>query len=264
MALERTISVVVPAYNEMGNLEAAVLDVLHALRTFDDYEVIIVNDGSKDGTGEVADRLAAAHEKVLAIHHNPNRGFSASYQTGLAHARMAYFTFVPGDHEVALESVEAIFDAVGKADLVIPYHGTPWNRTWPRRILTWICTTQLNILFSRNLRYFQGPAVYPTILARALPITTGGFFFATEMLVNALMMGYSWVEVPLTHHERTYGQSKAVKGSNIVNAQLTIIRLWWNVRMRGEVAARPSLRMEPLPTIRPEALRSEVRTGPGL
>jgi glycosyltransferase involved in cell wall biosynthesis len=248
MTFGRSISVVVPAYNEMGNLEAAVRDVVHALRSFDDYEVIIVNDGSKDGTGEVADRLAASLDRVSVIHHETNKGFSASYQTGLKHARMAYFTFVPGDHEVALESVEGIFDAVGKADIVIPYHGTPWNRTWHRRLLTWICTTQLNVLFSRHLKYFQGPAVYPTDLARALPNTTSGFFFATEMLVNALMMGYSWIEVPLIHHERAYGQSKAVKPGNIVSAQLTILRLWWLVRVRGQVLARPPAAQEPVPT----------------
>src|SRR3954447_12807092 len=252
MAVERTISVVVPAYNEMGNLEAAVRDVLHALRTYDDYEVIVVNDGSQDGTGAVADQLAAEHDRVTVVHHERNRGFSASYQTGLEHARMAYFTFVPGDHEVALESVEGIFAAVGKADIVIPYHGTPWNRTWHRRVLTWICTTQLKILFGHHLKYFQGPAVYPTALARALPITTGGFFFATEMLVNALMMGYSWIEVPLTHHERTYGQSKAVKPANIVNAQLTILRLWWFVRIQGNIAARPKLQEPVLPLLRSE------------
>ena len=239
MLSARTLSVVVPAYNEMGNLADAVGDVVQALRSFDDYEVIIVNDGSTDGTGEVADRLAPTLDRVRVIHHERNRGFSASYRTGLANARMAYFTFVPGDHEVAAESVEAIFDAVGKADLVVPYHGTPWNRAWHRRALTWICTTQLNVLFGRDLNYYQGPAVYPTALARVLPNRTGGFFFATEMLVNALLMGYSYVEVPLTHHERTYGQSKAVRPSNIVSAQLTILRLWWSLRVRGGVAARP-------------------------
>ena len=259
MLSARTMSVVVPAYNEMGNLENAVKDVVHALRTFDDYEVIIVNDGSKDGTGEVADRLAATIDRVRVIHHERNRGFSASYQTGLASARMAYFTFVPGDHEVALESIEGIFDAVGKADLVVPYHGTPWNRTWERRILTWICTTQLNVLFSRNLKYYQGPAVYPTALARVLPNHTGGFFFASEMLVNALLMGYTYVEVPLTHHERTYGQSKAVKPSNIVDAQLTILRLWWTLRVRGGVATRPSVVEESAPAFSPE-----VGAGPAL
>ena len=259
MLSAHTMSVVVPAYNEMGNLENAVKDVVHALRTFDDYEVIVVNDGSRDGTGEVADRLAATMDRVRVIHHQRNRGFSASYQTGLAQARMAYFTFVPGDNEVAAESVEEIFNAVGKADLVVPYHGTPWNRTWQRRILTWICTTQLNILFSRNLKYFQGPAVYPTELARVLPINTTGFFFATEMLVNALLMGYTYVEVPLTHHERTYGQSKAVKLSNIVDAQITILRLWWSLRVRGGVAARPSSVEAP-----GSALGREAGAGPAL
>ncbi|MFN8632826.1 MAG: glycosyltransferase family 2 protein [Chloroflexota bacterium] len=239
MAFARSMSVVIPAYNEAGNLEGAVHDTVHALRTFDDFEVIIVDDGSTDGTGEVADRLASTMPRVKAIHHRPNRGFAASYQTGLKHATMAFFTFVPGDHEVAAESVEEIFNAVGSADVVVPYHGTPWNRTWHRRLLTWICTTQINVLFGYNLKYFQGPAVYPTELARVLPIGTTGFFFATEMLLNALMMGYSCVEVPLVHHERSYGHSKAVKPGNIVDAQITILRLWWSLRIRGERVARP-------------------------
>jgi hypothetical protein len=92
-----------------------------------------------------------------------------------------------------------------------------------------------------------------------LPINTSGFFFATEMLVNALLMGYSWIEVPLTHHERTYGKSKAVALSNIVNAQLTILRLWWNLRIRGGVLNRPTLALEPRP-----ALTHEVGSGPAL
>ena len=106
MGLARSISVVVPAYNEMGNLEGAVRDVVHALQSFDEFEVIIVNDGSKDGTGEVADRLAEILPNVRVIHHEVNRGFSESYRTGLKNARMSYFTFVPGDHEVANRAME--------------------------------------------------------------------------------------------------------------------------------------------------------------
>ena len=237
----RSISVVVPAYNELGNLEGAVHDALRAVSGFDEHELIIVNDGSRDGTRELADRLAAELPHVRVVHHERNRGFAQAYRTGLKNARMAFVTFVPGDNEVAAESVQVILDAVGRADLVIAYHGTPWNRTWHRRLLTWICTTQLNVLFGHRLRYYQGPTVYPTALAQALPITTHGFFFATEMLVHALALGNSWVEIPLTHRERTYGHSKAVALSNIVNAQLTIVRLWWNVRVLGKVARRPAV-----------------------
>ena len=60
------------------------------------------------------------------------------------------------------------------------------------------------------------------------------------MLLNALAMGYSFVEVPLIHQERAYGQSKAARLSNIINAEQTILRLWWNLRVRNAVAPRPA------------------------
>jgi glycosyltransferase involved in cell wall biosynthesis len=232
MTFRPTLSVLVPAYNEARNLEGAVRDVVSAAARFEDFEVLIVDDGSTDGTGEVAERLAREITQVTAIHHPRNLGFAAAYRTALAQARMSHFTFVPGDHEVASESVRGIFAAVGLADLVIPFHATPWNRPPLRRLLTWICTTQLNWLFGWRLRYYQGPTVYPTALARALPATASGFFFIAELLVNALDAGYNTVEVGLIHQERAYGASKAVALSNVLNAQQTILRLWWNVRIR--------------------------------
>jgi len=247
MDLARSISVVIPAFNEGANLDGAVRDAVAAAQDFDAYEIIVVNDGSHDDTGQVADRLAAELEYVRVIHHEVNRGFAASYQTGLKHATMAYFTFVPGDHEVTPDSVVRIFGAIGQADLVVPYHGTPWKRTWPRRILTYVCTTEINLLFGHHLKYFQGPTVYPTTLARALPITTHGFFFCTEMLLNALAMGYSFVEVPLVHQERAYGTSKAIGFGKIVSAELTILKLWWNLRVRNGVAPRPASLPAPCP-----------------
>ena len=176
-------------YNEALNLEGSVADALVACSDFDDYEILIVNDGSTDGTRALADQLAATLDHVRVIHHVTNRGFGAAYGTALAEARMSYFTFVPGDHEIAPESVTQIFGEVGKADLVVPFHATPWKRPFLRRALTWISTTQVNLLFGWNLKYYQGPVVYPTELARLLPRTTPGFYFATEMLVHAARRG---------------------------------------------------------------------------
>jgi glycosyltransferase involved in cell wall biosynthesis len=233
-ARRRTISVLIPAYNELQNLEGSVCDALAACRDFDDYEVLIVDDGSTDGTGALAEQLASTLDHVRVIHHARNRGFGAAYGTGLVAARMACFTFVPGDHEIAPESVTHIFGAVGKADLVVPFHATPGKRPFLRRVLTWISTTQVNLLFGWNVKYYQGPVVYPTELARLLPRTTAGFYFATEMLAHALDAGYSYAEIGLTHRERTYGRSKAVAWSNAANAQWTILKLWWHIRVRHQ------------------------------
>ena len=78
----------------------------------------------------------ASHISVIVIPKDTrfaepiNLGFAAAYRSGLERASLPYFTFLPGDNEVAPESVQAIFDAIGRADLVVPYHGTPWRRAW--------------------------------------------------------------------------------------------------------------------------------------
>jgi glycosyltransferase involved in cell wall biosynthesis len=244
----RTISVIIPAYNEARNLEAAVNTVIEAAGTFDDFEVLIVNDGSTDDTGEVAERLAAADPRLRVVHHGSNQGFAAAYGSGLARARMQYVTFAPGDNEIVGASLAEIFDAVGKADLVVPYHGTPWKRAFYRRILTWTCVTQINAFFGWHLHYFQGPTVYPTDVARVLPRTTRGFFFITEMLVYALAAGYTAVEVPLIHQERAYGRSNAVGLSKIVDAERTILHLWWQIRLLGR-------RVPVVPVVQDEVLQ---------
>jgi dolichol-phosphate mannosyltransferase len=229
----RTLSIIVPAYNESRSIEGVVANIKAAGTSLDDFEILIVDDGSTDDTGQIADALAAKYAEVSVIHHPRNRGFAATYGSGLARARLEYVTFLPGDNEVALGSITNIFNAVGTADLVVPYHSTPWNRAWHRRVLTWVCVTEINVLFGWHVKYTQGNAVYPTELARRLPITTRHFFFITEMLVHALVAGYTFVHVPLTHQERTYGRSKAMSLANMASAEATMLRLWWHVRVHG-------------------------------
>src|SRR4051812_41356629 len=143
----RSVSVMVAAFNESVDLEGTVLDVIGALADFDEYEVIIVDDGSTDGTAEIADRLSEEHSCVLVVHHPVNQGIVAVYRSGLRAATKDYFTWVGGDHEIAAESVHAILHAIGDADLVIPYHATPGERAWHHRLVTWGATQQINLLF---------------------------------------------------------------------------------------------------------------------
>ena len=244
MGRRDSISVFMPAHNEAMNLEGAVLDVVAAAEErFEDYEILIVDDGSTDGTGEVADRLTREHPRIGVIHNTGKQGIAYGYRTALAQATKEYFAFLPGDREVHAASVQAIFRAVGTADLVVPYHQNREARAWYRRVMTSVCTALLNALFAQRLRYYQGPAVYATSLARQLPTTTRGFFFLTEMLVHALRRGCTYVEVGLIHQERAYGRSKAVGLSNIVVALQTILGLWWRVCVRkaSPVAQTPGL-----------------------
>jgi glycosyltransferase involved in cell wall biosynthesis len=238
----RAVTIFIPAYNEVANLEGTIGDVLEATGSVSDYEIIVVDDGSTDGTGELADALADRTTRVRVIHNPRNLGLAAGYRRALAEARMPHFTFVPGDREVSTESIKHILSAVGSADVVVPYHANSHARLWHRRLLTCTSTALINFLFGLRLRYYQGPCVYPTALARSLRTTNSGFFFLAEMLVQALRRGHSYVEVGLIHQERLSGHSKAVSVRNIRRALATILRLWWALRVRPTISRHTEIR----------------------
>jgi dolichol-phosphate mannosyltransferase len=224
MAIARRISVFLPAYNEEGNLERSVADIVWAAeRVTSEYEILIVNDGSTDRTGELAERLGLENPRIRAVHQPRNMGIAAAYQRALDEAKLDHFSFLAADGEIARDSVRDIFAAVGRADIVVPYHQNPRARQLHRRVLTWAS---------------QGPCIYPVALARSLPKTAGGFYFLTQMLIHAIHAGSSYVEVGLTHVDRTHGRSKAVSIKNILKALRAIGQTWWAIHVRHELVAR--------------------------
>jgi len=116
------LSVVIPAFNEADNLEPVVRETLAAFEgqpSFGSFELIIVDDGSTDGTAAVADRLAQAHAPVTAIHHPANRGFGAALRSGFTASRGRLVTLITADGEVGPDQVIALIDDMGDADLML-------------------------------------------------------------------------------------------------------------------------------------------------
>lgn len=234
MEWRRRVSIFIPAYNEVRNLAAAIEDVVGvAEAVLDDYEVLLVDDGSTDGTRELADELAHEHPKLRVIHQPRNLGIAAAYVRALDEAKLDYFSFLPADREVSVDSIRAIFSAVGSADIVVPYHANSRARAPHRRLMTWGYTALVNRALGLGVPYYQGPTIYPTWLARALPKSAGGFSFPTEMLAHAVHAGHGYVAVGLHHQPRAHGSSKAVSARNIGKALATVARLWWRLRVKG-------------------------------
>ncbi|MBM4125485.1 MAG: glycosyltransferase family 2 protein, partial [Nitrospira sp.] len=153
MPMSSTLSVIIPALNEEGNLSAAVETVLGAIGDrFADYELLIFDDGSTDRTGAIADQLAARNSHTRVIHNPRNMGFGYNYNRGVELARMEYVTMFPGDNEIPGEAIRTILSAVGSADIVVPYISTPAVRGWSRRVISACFVGVLNILFGLRLR----------------------------------------------------------------------------------------------------------------
>src|SRR5829696_10531259 len=149
---ERSVSVFVAAYNEVENLGPTIETLRRAFQgTVDDYEIIVVDDGSTDGTYEVSEALAAADPAVKVIHNPRNMGLGYGWQRAIEAATRQSFVFVPGDNTWPYPSLRDLFASLGTADVVTSYPTNPEIRDWGRRIVSATFTAGLNVIFGLQL-----------------------------------------------------------------------------------------------------------------
>jgi glycosyltransferase involved in cell wall biosynthesis len=228
-----TLTVIIPALNEAGNLSAAVRTVLEAISgRFADYELLIFDDGSTDQTGSIADELAAGNPHIRVVHNPRNMGFGYNYSRGVELARMEYVTMFPGDNEIPGDAIRTILGAIGSADIVVPYISTPAVRSGSRRFISASFVALIDFLFGLRLRYFNGPCVHRRTLLQSVPMRTHGFAYMTAILVRLIRSGCSYVEVPMPLQARQHGRSKAFRLKNIVSVLSTIGELLWEIRVK--------------------------------
>lgn len=248
---EASITFVVPAYNEAANLAGAVDCVRGAAEgTVTEFRVLIVDDGSGDGTGELADSLARSDARVSVLHNGRNRGYGYSVAAGIRSARTDYVMMVPGDNEIEAASIRALLERLGAADVVIPYTANPEVRTFGRELLSRAYTGLVNALFGLRLRYYNGTPIHRSRLIQATPIRTDGFAFQAETLVRLLRSGCSYVQVPMTIRPREGGRSKALRPRNIASVLWTLGRLFLSVHLveRSRYGRKPRELRDPAGT----------------
>ncbi len=232
--MNRSVTVIIPALNEEKNLSAAVATVLEAVgRGFQDYELLVFDDGSTDRTGQIADELAARNSRIRVIHNPRNMGFGYNYLRGVQLARMDYVAMFPGDNEIPGKAVQTVLEAVGSADIVIPHAVNPEVRGWSRRMISRCFVLLINGLFGLRLRYYNGPCVLRRTLLQSVPMKTHGFAYMASILVRLIRSGHTYVEVGIPLQPREHGRSKAFRVKNIVSVVSTLAELFWDVRVRG-------------------------------
>jgi glycosyltransferase involved in cell wall biosynthesis len=232
MALIRnSISIVIPALNEEAVVESVVRDIEKEVATsFRDYEIILIDDGSTDRTGEIMDNLAQQLPRVRTIHNRQNIGLGASYQRGVAEARCTYLMMLCGDGGMPAASLPPIFAAIGSADIVAPYVTNLKAIKSPVRYFTSrVYTTLLNLLFGQKIKYYNGLPVHRVDLLRQLRINSTGFAFQGEILTKLLRSGCSMTEVGVAGAEMTKN-STAVQFKSLINIAKVLALLVWEVR----------------------------------
>jgi glycosyltransferase involved in cell wall biosynthesis len=221
-----------PAHNEEANLEGLVAEALAVLPTLADrFEIIAVDDGSRDATPQLADQLAAAHAEVRVVHHELNRGYGAALRSGFAAASYPLICFTDGDRQFKVEDLGRLVERMSAADGPDVVVGYRLKRADPL----------IRLLYARGyrlaLRIFYGLAVRDPDCAcklfkrealEGIRLESRGAFLTAELLIKLKQRGRRLVETGVPHYPRTAGSATGAKPSVVLRA----VRDFWLLRLR--------------------------------
>jgi len=227
----QSISVVFPAFNEEHNVAKAVEQAIGFLDLlFPDWEVIVVNDGSRDQTGKIIEELAQRHERVVALHHPENRGYGAALRSGIMAAGKELIFFCDSDLQFHMNELLLLLTWIEQYDMVIGYRQRRMDPFYRRvNALGW--KTLVRLLLGLRVRDIDCAfKVFRRLVFRAIEIQSVGAMVNTEILVKATRMGLRLKEVPVTHFPRENGTQTGAKLRVVVKAFRELFRMRFALR----------------------------------
>ena len=220
------ISFVVPCLNEENHIAATLETLTAAMSELPHrYEVMVVDDGSTDGTARIVENFIAANPSlpIRLIRHAQNRGLTRSYVDAAFRGRGKYYRLVCGDNAESKEGLIAAFSHLGKADMIIPYYESVAGKSAFRMWISNLYTNLVNSLSGYKIRYYNGLAVHLRYNVMRWGPYSFGFGFQAELITRLLDEGCSYVEVAVTttHREKSRGNS-ALNFKNFLSVSHTL------------------------------------------
>jgi len=208
-----SISVFFPCHNEQDNVESMTHRTLEVLtKISDDYEVIIVNDGSKDDTGKIADQMARQNHHIKVIHHPVNRGYGGALQSGFRAAGKEWVFYTDGDCQFDIAELPSILDLTDKYDIVSCYRVNRQDNLI-RRLNAWAWGLLVRSLFKLKVKDIDCAfKLYRREIFDHIEMHSEGALIDTEILARAQRAGYSITQRGVHHYPRTAGKQS---GANI-------------------------------------------------
>lgn len=225
-----SISLVLPAYNEADNIEPLVAEAVPALDACtDDYEIIVVDDGSGDDTAGVTQRVMETNPRVRLVQHPVNQGFGAAVFSGFTNATKDWIFYTDADRQFVLSELERFIPLMDQSDLIAGYRAPrrdPFMRVFYGKGWSMLCT----LVFGYTVRDVDCgfKLLRREIIQELAPdIASRGATFSIEWLVRAKRAGYRFVELPVTHRPRVAGSQTGANIDVIVRAfrELVQVRL---------------------------------------
>jgi glycosyltransferase involved in cell wall biosynthesis len=237
-------SVIFPAYNEEQNIRKTVNRSLEALRElFTTFEILIVDDGSRDATGRIADELAVQHPEIRVFHNECNLGSGASLIKGLGHARGDLVTHDAMDYCFDLRDLRRMLPLLDHADIVVATRTSRAGYTPYRKLMSVVNVRLLNLLFGLNLRDYTFVQLYKRPVLETVKIESRGASFVTpELMIRAHDSGFRLQQIEIEYHAREFGVATSGHPKVIVKSVHDMFRFWLTYQRpkAGSVHTQPA------------------------
>jgi glycosyltransferase involved in cell wall biosynthesis len=225
------LSVFFPAYNDAGTIASLALVAHMAARTLtDDYEVIVVDDGSPDHTGALLDEMASQFHWLKVVHHEKNRGYGGALRTGFATASKELIFYTDGDAQYDPREMLKLHQAMSPSvDFVNGYkigRSDPLHRIIIGRVYHWFVRT----VFGLRLRdvdcdfRLMRKSVFEKVV-----LTSSSGVICVELMKKVQDHGFRIAEVPVHHFHRTYGKSQFFNFPRVGRTLVDLMRLWYEL-----------------------------------
>lgn len=236
-----SLSIVLPAFNEEANVENALNEVSSVAQEMGiEHEIILVNDGSTDRTGEVARRMAGRISNLRLVEHYPNRGYGGALKAGFAAASKDLIAFFPADKQFDFGEIERLLKRINRADIVCGYRADRRDNII-RKFNAFGWKMVVRMLFGYLCRDIDcGFKVFRRRILSQVNIVSDGAMIDTELLAGAQARGFKIVEEPLTHLPRRAGEATGANLRVIFKAFRDLMVFWW--RLSNELRDKKPVR----------------------
>ena len=212
-----SLSFVFPMYNEIGNIENCVAQALATgYKITSDLEIIVVDDHSMDGSGALADQLAAQHPELKVVHHAKNRKLGGALRTGFAAATKDWILYIDSDLPIQMDDALTAIPLTATADMVI---GNRQGRAEgiKREAMSFVYNRLIRVLFGLKVRDVNFAfKLFRRTIVEQITLQSEGSFIDAELLIETHRAGFAIAEIPMRYYERTAGVSTLASGSVVV------------------------------------------------
>jgi len=226
-----SISVFFPCYNEQDNVTRTVQQAFSVLENLNaDFEIIIVNDGSSDATGQIADEIAGRDSRVKVVHHQANLGYGAALQSGFKAASKKLVFYTDGDGQFDINELPPLLPLMEQYDIVSCYR---LNRqdSLIRKINGWCWTKLVCLLFGMKIRDIDCAfKLYKREIFDNINLLSTGALIDTEVLARAFRKGYRLTQKGVHHYPRTAGAQTGANLKVILRAFRELLKLHRQIR----------------------------------